>query len=95
MWIRSQSKNFLTSVDNGFICINSNRIYLNKLESDDDCVGIELGKYSTEEKALKVLDMIQECIVENKANWLHSQYLEVLKEPKKSFIFQMPHDDEV
>lgn len=94
MWIRSQNKDILAIINDGFIYAKLNCIYLKKLEHND-FIGIKLGEYSSKEKALKVLDMIQECIVENKANFLHSQYLEALNKPEKAFIFQMPQDDEV
>lgn len=60
MWIRSQDKLLLTNVD------TSNGIMIN--EYPDECLisleyantSFKLGEYSTEEKALKVLNDIQE-----------------------------------
>ena len=51
---------------------------------------MDLGKYTTEEKAVKVLDMIQE----------QYQYIQECKYicigcSQPEFIFQMPQDDEV
>lgn len=71
MWIRSQDRKILTEIHN--------------LDIDDinqiwDCSSL-LGKYSTEEKALKVLDQIQD----NMESFEH--------EP--TMVFQMPGDEEV
>lgn len=60
MWIRSQDKLLLTNVD------TSNGIMIN--EYPDECLisleyantSFKLGEYSTKEKALLVLDIIQE-----------------------------------
>ena len=62
MWIRSQNKLILTNVD------TSNGIMIN--EYDDECLisleyantSFDIGIYSSKEKALKVLDRIEECI---------------------------------
>lgn len=93
MWIRSQDKEFLASVDNGFIYINSNRILLNKLESDDNCAGINLGQYSSKEKMLKVLDMIQNHLTTS-FKGIFQQHEDECYSFNKD-VFQMPQDDEV
>lgn len=72
MWIRSQDKELLINVDglkieNNRICIETSNWY------------VVLGKYSTKEKALTVLDKIVEEI-----NYGDLQN-----------VFQMPQDDEV
>lgn len=62
MWIRSQDKWLLTNVD------TSNGIMIN--EYPDECLisleyantSFKLGEYSSKEKALKVLDRIEELI---------------------------------
>ena len=59
MWIRSQNKQILTNVD------TSNGIMIN--EYPDECLisleyantSFDLGRYSSKEKALLVLDMIE------------------------------------
>lgn len=71
MWIRSQDRKILTEIHN--------------LDIDDinqiwDCSSL-LGKYSSEEKALKVLDQIQ--------------YNMELFEHELTTVFQMPTDTEV
>lgn len=71
MWIRSQDKTVLVEVNE--ICIEEKT----KIWSD----GYLIGKYSTEEKALKVLDEIQELIYFNAKD--------------NGFTYQMPKDDEV
>ena len=62
MWIRNQNKMLLTNVD------TSNGIMIN--EYDDECLisleyantSFDIGRYSSKEKALKVLDRIEELI---------------------------------
>lgn len=71
MWVRSQDRKILTDVHN--------------LDIDDinqiwDCSSL-LGKYSSEEKALKVLDEIQELIYFNAKD--------------NGFTYQMPQDEDV
>lgn len=62
MWIRSQDEKRL---------IDANKVYICKLRNGkyglyiSDYVTFLIGKYSTEEKALKVLDMIQKYVVFN------------------------------
>lgn len=71
MWIRSQDRKILTKIDDLAID-GANQIW------GDCCL---LGKYSSEEKALKVLDKIQYNI-------------EPL-EHEPTMVFQMPVDNEV
>lgn len=80
MWIRSQNKQVLMKV---------NKIdYVGEAgilgHDDSNETFTILGKYSTEEKAIKVLDMIQELILYTYCSGI---------EPKK--VFQMPQDSEV
>ena len=77
IWVRSQNKEVLVEVENLAIFSKEGSY---EIHSYTEC----LGKYSTKEKALKVLDMIQELI-------LYTYYGGI--EPKK--LFQMPQDDEV
>ena len=73
IWIRTQDKEMI---------INCYAIGIN-FEDDNSIYssGYVLGKYSTKEKALKVLDEIQEFIV----------YYENIS----NMVYQMPQDDEV
>ncbi len=81
MWVRSQNKRILTEIhdveiDSGY------KVW---------CSGSLFGEYSTEEKALKVLDEIQKEIfyldthemTTNTGTW------------KTNYVYQMPQDDEV
>ena len=82
MWIRSQDKEILIKA----VCIylggenhtkwDYHRIYASSAEGDNWYI----GKYSTKEKALKVLDEIEFAIINPLL--LHSR------------VFQMPQDDE-
>lgn len=60
MWIRSQTKNALVNI-NFMRVINDGNFCLICGATTDGC-DYELGVYSTEEKALKVLDRIEELI---------------------------------
>lgn len=80
MWIRSQDKeNLADANDIGIIDIQNGvvQIYVN-----DQIYAV----YSTKEKALKVLDMIQKLIKEQIR--LHNDW-------QIGVVFQMPQDDEV
>ena len=56
LWVRSQDKRILQKVDNIFLDAN----YEDKRISTYDGDNVELGTYKTEERALQVLDEIQE-----------------------------------
>ena len=93
MWIRSQDKEKLVNVNNGFY-IDYTEFDMNK-ENQLRCIygdDVKLGTYSTKEKALKVLDMIQECIEFNNSShnsqWDSTPYCVYN-------VFQMLQDDEV
>lgn len=60
MWIRSQTKSALVNI-NFMRVINDGNFCLICGATTDGC-DYELGVYSTEEKALKVLDRIEELI---------------------------------
>lgn len=96
MLIRSQDKKNLTNfeqltdlavmkLENGF---RINAYYAFSVGDDYAVMGI--GEYSTEEKALKVLDMIEQAYCksfeEQKQNYFGHRY---------DLIFHMPKDEEV
>lgn len=91
MWIRSQSKNalvninFMRVIDDGNFCLICGA-------TTDGC-DYELGIYSTEEKALKVLDEIKDAIEDtfyyNIENLGCGSY--ALK--KGCEIYEMPQDE--
>ena len=94
MWIRSQGKAVLIDVDRLFVDEESDGrsyIYVN---------GNPVASYSTHERAMKVMDMIQKQIV------FCSERYEIVRpvlrsdpfEPywkKCEVVFQLPKDDEV
>lgn len=94
MWIRSQSKKVL---------LNVNQVVINNTKDESEYYihgyserGIDiLGVYSTEEKALKVLDEIQDAIEDtfyyNIENLGCGSY--ALK--KGCEIYEMPQDEDV
>lgn len=102
MWIRSQDKETLADlrmfdIGTGYanlpykICgysdgwANANNFY------------IDLGHYSTKEKAMKVLDMIQKRIIEPiRMNTIeYGAFASNDYEISLNAVFQMPQDDEV
>ena len=86
MIIRSQDKTMIVNLNN-IDCICSNRE--NKIIVFNGEAQSHIGKYSTEEKAIKVLDMIQkaynsiETMKIDKGAWRDNHY------------FEMPQDSEV
>lgn len=93
MWIRSQTKNTLVNI-NFMRVINDGNFCLICGATTDGC-DYELGVYSTEEKALKVLDEIQKFISDK-------QYCAIDNVTRKSYIlnkgvhvFEMPKDEDV
>ena len=94
MWIRSQNKEILMKV-NKIEYIGEMGILGNDEGNDTFAI---LGKYSTEEKALKVLDMIQKeilkvnCVLSPINNGEVVRMLGYVESPK---VFEMPQDSEV
>lgn len=88
MWIRGQNKKQLVKVKDLWISTRSKNYCI--------CTGaIDLGYYSTEEKAIKVLDMIQGNLTGNKL-----QSYEIARDcpvagTEFHGVFQMPQDSEV
>lgn len=59
LWVRSQDKRILQRVDNIFLDAN----YEDKRISTYDGDNIELGTYKTKERAIEVLDEIQDELI--------------------------------
>lgn len=96
MLIRSQNKKILTNIgqvtDLGVKKFGEGfgiKAYY-PFAIDEDYSGEVIGEYSTEEKAIKVLDMIQQAYCksfeEKKDNYVGHRY---------NLVFQMPEDEEV
>lgn len=85
IWIRSQDRKTIT---------NANDIYIRL--SGKGCTlctgkGMDLGVYSSEEKSMKVLDLIQNKIIEiEKSKFFGMEETDFI-EP----LFQLPYDSEV
>lgn len=86
-WIRSQDKEMLKLAEeiNSWCDSNDSKIFYVSAYSNI------LGIYSSKEKALKVLDMIEEHLKEPKAY----NYNGDIFTPINKVVFQMPQDDEV
>lgn len=76
LWVRSQDKRILQKVDNIFLDAN----FEDKRISTYDGDNVELGTYKTKERALEVLDEIQEYINFN------------IKLKLETCIYEMPED---
>ena len=88
MWIRSQDKAALIKSD----CIILNKNEISATAQGTDGFTITIDEYSSQEKkALKVFDMIQECINHNNSH--HNARIGI---PYLEYnVFQMPLDSEV
>ncbi|MFR4449673.1 MAG: hypothetical protein ACLT8P_05935 [Holdemanella porci] len=95
MWIRSQDKLLLTNVD------TSNGIMIN--EYPDECLisleyantSFKLGEYSSKEKALNVLDEIQDAIEDTYYYRIDNIGHGTYALGKGVQVYQMPQDWEV
>ena len=94
MLIRSQNKEVLATLELLFDIEVSGGVISARRDMAWCCL---LGEYSTKEKAMKVLDMIQEAYSEYQIMLNFSvSYLHEFKEKTDGFdIFQMPADSEV
>lgn len=86
LWIRSQDKRILQKVDNIFLDAN----YEDKRISTYDGESIELGTYKTKERAIEVLDEIQEAKLGNFHYRCNSNVKVSSKED--TIIYQMPEN---
>lgn len=107
MIIRSQNKNVIMNMDGVDSIVNINK-EVHFFNGGTDSSGI-LGTYSTEEKAIKVLDMIQGACVKCEALkslssgtmfevakvMTEEQSKEFVELYKSNFVFEMPQDSEV
>lgn len=95
IWIRSQDKTNLIECKKIDICESRDKyeFIANYKYYDGDETYDDLGEYSTKEKAIKVLDMIQEFIIREKGDMLHDIYQEVNGDAERYMIFEMPQDE--
>lgn len=75
LWVRSQDKIILQKVDNIFLDAN----YENKRISTYDGDNIELGTYKTKERAIEVLNEIQ-------------NYILLPNTDNSAYVYDMPED---
>lgn len=87
MWIRSQDRKDLIKTENISVVDCASTF---DIETDTKESTFTLGEYSTEEKALKVLDMIQNRILSKDYSTTGIGYPII-----KDKVFQMPQDSEV
>ena len=94
MWIRSQNKKILSKVNEVLICTMDDNKYF--IEGFWDRGSDTLGIYSSEEKALKVLDEIQR-IIEYPGSSLISPTASqnYYRLSSTGQIYQMPQDKDV
>ena len=75
LWVRSQDKRILQKVDNIFLDAN----YENKRISTYDGDNIELGTYKTKERAIEILNEIQ-------------NYILLPNTDNSAYVYNMPED---
>ena len=98
MWLRSQNKEILINA-NSFRIIEDFNSYCIVYDFYDGKL-YYLGEYSTKEKALKVMNVIQRQIVSRSESYeivrpvLKSDYFEPYWK-KREVVFQMPKDGDV
>ena len=96
MWIRSQDKMALMNATTFRMYYSGHKTEW-RIYCDQKCIAEEytnLGTYSTKEKALKVLDMIQTHTYQTNVYEISKGDYDYRVCPLKS-VFQMPQDDEV
>lgn len=88
LWIRSQDRRVLVKVDNIFLNAN----YENKMICcNDNGETVDLGHYETKERALEVLDEIQEKLMIRKVNETSGiEY--ILCQDLVPIIYEMPKE---
>ena len=90
MWIRSQDKELLRNVNSIEIIKFDGEKYTTILGD-----GWHLGVYSTKEKALKVLDEIQNAVENTSYYNIDNLCLGTYALKRGSQVYEMPQDDEV
>ena len=97
LWIRSQDRESLVKVDNLYISVGNYICYY--VEKGKEVPNTyyrpsgELGRYETKERALEVLDEIQQNIETQEENYLLSDENGILTGQKYyGYIYQMPID---
>lgn len=93
MWIRSQNKRILSDINEVLICsVDENKCIISGFwDKGSDTLGI----YSSEEKALKVLDEIQDAIEDTYYYKIDNIGHGTYALGKGVEVYQMPQDDEV
>lgn len=92
MWIRSQRRNALVNI-NFMRVINDGNFCLICGATTDGC-DYELGVYSTEKKALRVLDEIQDYIEDVQNCTIDDMGRGLFILNKRAQIYEMPADEE-
>lgn len=97
LWIRSQDRESLVKVDNLYISVGNYICYY--VEKGKEVPNTyyrpsgELGRYETKERALEVLDEIQQNIETQEENYLLSDENGIITGQKYyGYIYQMPID---
>lgn len=92
MWVRSQSKRTLMNCK--YFTVDSTNVVIGMSGGNY----ISLGSYSTEEKALKVLDKIERFVTDLERCLIETDNYSGFHTTRKvvdNVVFQMPQDSEV
>ena len=95
LWIRSQDKRFLIECNDVAILKTTDGFKIGTCSIKSVKREVDLGTYSTREKALKVLDFIEKKIVENNNAIVCNEKDWVKFVGAINCAFQMPLDKEV
>lgn len=92
MWVRSQNKRILSNVDEVLVTfVDENKCFISGFWGTGSDT---LGVYSTKEKALKVLDEIQDAIEDTDYYRIDNIGHGTYALGKGVQVYQMPQDDE-
>ena len=92
MWIRSQRKNALVNIN--FLRVINDGNYCLICGATTDGYDCELGVYSSKEKALRVLDEIQDYIEDVQNCTIDDMGRGFFVLNKRAQIYEMPADEE-
>lgn len=93
MWIMSQNKRILSNVDEVIVTfVDENKCFISGFWGTGSDT---LGVYSTKEKALKVLDEIQNAIEDNGYYNIDNFCLNTYALKRGTQVYQMPQDEDV
>lgn len=93
LWIRSQDKSTLKCVKDVYCNCNNEILVYRNVIYEDYCDFDLMGKYGTRERALEVLDEIQELILNQSKIYVESSCLSPIKPIDQKYIKELVKGD--